>query len=170
MNTTIPQIKLYTAHHCPFAHRVQIALRELGLIFDTVLVDITIPRTPEYLAINNNGMVPALLYEGRILTESGLICQFLADMHTKRQLLKTSGEEGGALQRFRIGHFVEAFSKAHAIFDSLVYSRGPKAEKASMAEKYVEVVVKNVEPLLEGSAPFFGGAKRITLAEVSSYL
>jgi hypothetical protein len=47
-----PKITLYTAHHCPFAHRSQIVLRELGLQFETVLVDIAIPRTPEYLAIN----------------------------------------------------------------------------------------------------------------------
>ncbi|KAH6643704.1 thioredoxin-like protein [Boeremia exigua] len=161
-----PQIKLYTAHHCPFAHRVQIALRELGLTFDTVLVDITTPRTPEYLAINSTGMVPALLYDGRILTESGLICQFLVDQYPESRLVKTSSEEGGALQRYMISCFVEVFSKTHAIFDAVVYSLGSQEEKASIAEQYIEAVAKNVEPFLQDSAPFFGGASEVTLAEV----
>ncbi len=74
-----PKITLYTAHHCPYAHRTQIALRELGLEFATVLIDIMIPRTHEYLTINPGGMVPALTYDDLALTESGLISQFLVD-------------------------------------------------------------------------------------------
>jgi glutathione S-transferase len=160
------KITLYTAHHCPFAHRVQIILRELRLEFETCLVDITVPRTPEYLAINPSGMVPALKHNGLILTESGLICQFLADSYPSHLLLPSS-VPGGALQRFRIGHFVETYSsKAHGLFDSTVFSNSAEA-KIDMANKYVDAVVKYVEPLLVDSAPFYGGSDRLTLAEVS---
>jgi glutathione S-transferase len=168
MVNTPTRIKLYTAHHCPFAHRVQIALRELGLKFDTILVDITIPRTPEYLAINSTGMVPALEYDGHILTESDLISQFLVDTHHESKLLNRSSEPGGALQRFRTAQFVQQFSKAHTKFDAIVYSRGSVEEKTIMVGKYIEAVAKNVEPLLKDSVPFFGGATRMTLAEVST--
>lgn len=166
MAATTPQIKLYTAHHCPFAHRVQIALRELGLAFEAILVDITTPRTPEYLAVNSTGMVPALLYNGLVLTESSLICRFLADLYPQPRLAKTSSEDGGALQRYKISCFVEAFSKAHAIFDAVVYSLGSQEEKASITAKYIEAVARDVEPFLEDSAPFFGGVSEVTLAEV----
>lgn len=160
-----PTITLYTAHHCPFAHRAQIALRELGLEFATSLVDISIPRSPEYLAINPNGLVPALVYDGRVLTESGLISQFLADSHPSH-LLKASSDPTGAIQRFKIGYFVDTyFGKAHQYFDATVFSSGDEA-KTTAANKYVEAVVKRIEPLLADAAPFLGGSSRPTLAEV----
>jgi len=161
------KITLYTAHHCPFAHRVQIVLRELGLDFETCLVDITVPRTPEYLAINTNGMVPALVYNDLVLVESGLICQFLADSYPSH-LVMLSSVPGGALQRFRIGYFVDTYSnKAHKFFDSTVFSLDAES-KTDMANKYVDAVAKYVEPLLDESGTFFGGSDRPTLAEVSS--
>lgn len=164
-----PEITLYTAHHCPFAHRAQIALRELGLEFETFLVDITVPRTPEYLAINPRGLVPALVYNGHVLTESGLIVQFLLDSHHPTHLLKSSSEPDGALQRYNIGFFVDTyFSKVHTFFDKAIYSTLAE-ETTAAANEYIEAVVKDVEPILEDAAPFFGGSSRLTLAEVYDY-
>lgn len=160
-----PKITLYTAHHCPWAHRAQIGLRELGLEFETGLVDITVPRTAEYLAINPTGLVPTLVYDGHVLTESGLIAQFLADSHPSH-LLKSSSEPGGALQRFNVGIFVDNYLKAHSSFDNAVYSTGE--EEATAANKYIDAVVKNIEPLLANAAPFFGGSSHLTLAEVQT--
>lgn len=161
------KITLYTAHHCPFAHRVQIILRELSLEFETCLVDITIPRTPEYLAINPNGMVPALVYNDLVLTESGLICQFLADSYNSHLVMPSSDPEG-VIQRFKIGYLVDTYSsKAHKFFDSTVFAHGAEA-KIEMANKYIDAVVKYVEPLLADLAPFLGGSVRLTLAEVSN--
>ena len=41
-------------------------------------------------------------------------------------------------------------------------------EKENLAKQVVDVVEKEIEPLLEGIGPFFGGSKSITLAEVCS--
>ena len=159
-----PGITLYTAHHCPWAYRCQIALRELSLEFETILIDITVPRTAEYLAINPRGLVPALAYDGHILAESGLIVQFLVDSYPSH-LLKSSSEPGGALQRYNIGFFVDTyFSKAHSFFDNAVLSSGE--EETSAANKYIDAVIENIEPLLDDAGPFFGGSSRLTLAEV----
>jgi glutathione S-transferase len=163
-----PQITLYTAHHCPFAHRVQIALRELGLPFTTILVDILAPRTAEYLAINPTGMVPALSYNGRILTESGLIAQFLVDTFGGNHLQKASSEAVGALERYETAHFVDAFTRVHSLFDAVVFATGEEQDKREKAENYVAAVVKTLEPLLADAQPFFGGSRRLTFAEVSS--
>lgn len=163
-----PKITLYTAHLCPWAHRSQIALRELGLEFETVIVDLTVPRTPEYLAINPRGLVPALDYNGKVFTESGLIAQFLVDTHPSH-LVKTSSEPGGALQRFDIGFFVDTyFSKANAHFTTTIFSSGE--EQVAAAVKYTDAIIKDIEPLLSDAAPFFGGSSRLTLAEVWSVL
>lgn len=43
------KVTLYTYHGCPYAHRVHIALAELGVKYEEVLVDLDKPREPWYL-------------------------------------------------------------------------------------------------------------------------
>ncbi|KAH6684811.1 thioredoxin-like protein [Plectosphaerella plurivora] len=159
------RIILYTAHHCPFAHRVQIAIRELQLPFEEELVDITVPRTKEFLAVNPAGMVPALSYGGMLLTESELIVKFLLDSHSSH-LLMGSTEPSGPVQRFRMGFFIDTFfGKVHPVFDRIVYANGVIAKNAAVDE-YVNAVAKHAEPLLSNATPFFGSAEHLTLVEV----
>ncbi|RDL35809.1 Thioredoxin-like protein [Venustampulla echinocandica] len=164
--TETPKITLYTSHLCPWAHRSQIALRELGLPFETVIVDLSVPRTPEYLKINPRGLVPALDYNGTIITESGIISQFLVDSHPSH-LEKTSSEPGGALQRANINFFVDTwFSKVNSL--SYPVFKLKAGEKEVEAGKIVDVIVKEIEPLLQDAAPYFGGSEKLTLAEVQT--
>ena len=159
-----PAITLYTAHHCPWAYRVQIALRELALEFETVIIDTTTTRSPDYLAINPRGLVPALVYNQKTLLESGLIVQFLVDTHPGH-LLRSSSDAGGASDRYDIGFFIDTyFSKAHPFYDFALYSTGE--EEVAAAAGYVGGIIEHVEPLLQNATPFFGGSKKITLAEV----
>lgn len=161
-----PTIKLYTNYGCPWAHRAQIALAELGLEFETEIIDLSVPRTAEYLKINPRGLVPTLVYNGEIIPESGIVSQFLVDAHPSH-LLKTSNEEGGALQRARINFFVDAyFSKVNGNFFSILRASS-KEEKEAEVEKFVAAIEKEIEPLLQDAAPYFGGAGKFTLAEVS---
>lgn len=165
-STEPPKIILYTSYLCPWAHRSQIVLRELGLPFETEIIDLSVPRTPEYLKINPRGLVPTISYNGTIITESGIVSQFLTDAHPSH-LVKTSSEEGGALERAKIAFFVDAFfSKAwaHAAAAQWATSEEVKNEKVDLL---LAGIVKEVEPLLNDAAPFFGGSSRLTLAEVS---
>ena len=166
-NANPPKITLYTSHSCPWAHRSQIALRELELEFETVIVDLSVPRTPEYLKINPRGLVPALSYNGIILTESAIVSQFLVDSHPSH-LEKTSSEGGGALQRAKINFFVDSyFSKVNGLFFAALRASGE--DKKKEAGVFVDTIIKEIEPQLQDAAPFFGGASRLTLAEVSSW-
>lgn len=47
-----PKIILYTNRLCPWAHRAHIALKESGLDFEEVTIDLDTPREPWYLEIN----------------------------------------------------------------------------------------------------------------------
>jgi glutathione S-transferase len=51
-NGDAPKLTLYTNHSCPYAHRAHIALKELGLQFDEVIIDLDKPREPWYLDVN----------------------------------------------------------------------------------------------------------------------
>ncbi|KAJ6110148.1 hypothetical protein N7486_002383 [Penicillium sp. IBT 16267x] len=140
-----PKIFLYTANHCPWAHPAQIALRELCLEFETVLVDINIPRTPDI---------------SRLIPVGSLITQFLVDSHPSH-LLKSSSEPGGAWQRFNVTFFVESyFTKAHCFFDTALSHDG---DEITAAYKYIDAIGNHIEPLLVDAVPFFGGSCRVHL-------
>lgn len=56
------------------------ALKEKGLEFDYHYISLTDfeQHAPEYLAINPAGTVPTLIHDGRILTESTPMCEYLS--------------------------------------------------------------------------------------------
>ena len=55
-------------------------LEEVGAPYDVVVLDYaTTMKAPEYLAINPLGKVPALVHDGRVVTEYAAICAYLAD-------------------------------------------------------------------------------------------
>ncbi|KAI1097180.1 glutathione S-transferase domain-containing protein [Jackrogersella minutella] len=160
-----PKIKLYTNHGCPWAHRAHIALAELQLPFEEEIIDLSVPRAPEYLKINPRGLVPSLDIDGEILTESAVISHFLADAFPSH-LVPVSNAPGGALLRARINFFVDAFiSKANGNFFKALFST-TNDEAEGFTKKYVDAVVKEVEPLLGNAAPFFNDSDKLTLAEV----
>lgn len=52
VNGSAPKITLYTNHKCPYAHRAHIVLKELGLEYKEVIIDLDKPREDWYLKIN----------------------------------------------------------------------------------------------------------------------
>ncbi|KAL6707751.1 hypothetical protein ACN47E_003872 [Coniothyrium glycines] len=164
INGPTPKITLYTNHRCPWAHRAHIVLKELGLPYEEVIIDLGKPREPWYLEVNPRGLVPAININGEIVTESGIVAQFLADAYPSH-LLPPAGSLESALTRARIGFFVDTwFSKAGSFwFQILVQDK--EEEKERLSKDLVTAVSKEIEPLLQDANPFFGGSSKLTLAE-----
>lgn len=78
----------YSPGACSLA--VHIALRELKYKFDLEKVDLAVKKTEtgeDFLAVNPKGYVPALrLDDGTVMTEAGVILQYLADQKPRRGL------------------------------------------------------------------------------------
>ena len=72
-------ILYYFPRACSLA--VHIALEEAGYNYSRQLVDLRSKahKSPEYLAINPAGAVPALLIGGQLLTETQAILTFIGD-------------------------------------------------------------------------------------------
>ncbi len=83
----------YSPGACSLA--VHAILREVGEVPTLVKVDLAAKRTADgadYLAINPKGYVPALqLDNGDMLTEAGVILQFIADQHPQSGLFPELG-------------------------------------------------------------------------------
>lgn len=75
-----------------------IALHEIGVPFETQALSFVAKdlRQPAYLAVNPEGKVPALLIDGRLLTEVAGILYYLARRHPEAGLLPVGDIEAEA--------------------------------------------------------------------------
>jgi len=82
-------MKLYDFALSPRVRKVRIVLAEKGLQYEKVTIDITKDeqKTPEYLAINPYGKVPALQDNGTTVYESTVIMEYLNDAYPDPALL-----------------------------------------------------------------------------------
>lgn len=170
---TTPKIVLYTNHGCPFCHRVHIALNELGIPFEEHLIDLNTPRPQWYLDINPKGSVPTLqytvpgLFEKETITEPAIIAQFLCDAFPSHLLPAADGKDPkAALTRARINTFLDTWnSKFAGTWFPIMMLPTEEAKEAKVGE-WVASVEKDLEPLLQGAKPFFGGSEEMTFVEV----
>lgn len=84
-------MRLYTYFRSSAAYRVRIALNLKGLAYDAVPVHLVKDggqqKKPEYLALNPQGLVPALEVDGQVLTQSLAIIEYVDETHPSPPLL-----------------------------------------------------------------------------------
>ena len=88
MNTA-PVLQLYSYFRSSAAFRVRIALHAKGLAFDTLATALleNKQRSPEYLAVNPQGLVPAIEAEGTVIPQSLAILEYLEERYPEPPLL-----------------------------------------------------------------------------------
>jgi maleylacetoacetate isomerase/maleylpyruvate isomerase len=82
-------MKLYTFFRSSAAFRVRIALNLKGLQYESLPKAFARNehRTPDYLALNPQGLIPALAIDGVVLSQSLAIIEYLNDRHPAPPLL-----------------------------------------------------------------------------------
>lgn len=90
-------MKLYVSPYAPNPRRVTMFMAEKGITgIELVSIDLMKDehRTPEYLAKNPLGLVPALeLDDGRVLSETRAICTYLEGLYPEPNLMGKDAEE-----------------------------------------------------------------------------
>ncbi|MBY2941240.1 maleylacetoacetate isomerase [Rhizobium ruizarguesonis] len=83
------EVVLYDYWRSSASYRVRIALNLLGIDYQTVPINLLegAHRTPEYLALNPQGLVPTLVIDGKTLTQSLAIVEYLAETRPECGLL-----------------------------------------------------------------------------------
>lgn len=88
---------LYTYWRSSAAYRVRIALALKGLPYESVpkhlLRDGGEQKKPDYLALNPQGLVPALVDDGFVVPQSLAICEYLEEIHPEPRLLTGSARD-----------------------------------------------------------------------------
>ncbi len=144
-----------------------IVLRELGLPFETVQVDLKTKRTSDgsdFWKINPKGYVPTLqLDDGSILTEGPAIVQYLADLKPASGLAPANG----SFARYRLQEWLNFIStELHKQFSPLFNPATPEpvkqAQQERLAMRFGEIVAAM------GSAPWLMG-DAFTVADAYLY-
>lgn len=108
--------------------------------------------------------VPGIM-ENEVITESQIVAQFLCDNFPSHLLPASNESPLSALRRARINFFVDTWNTKVSGFQQTAMRAGP-TEKDSICKEWAIAMEKEIEPLLNDAAPFFGGSKELTFAEV----
>ena len=95
-------MKLYTYFRSTAAYRVRIALNVKGLSYQPVARDLrsgaSEHRRSEYLALNPQGLIPALEHEGRVFAQSLAIIEYLDERFPSPPLLPEAAADRAAVR------------------------------------------------------------------------
>jgi glutathione S-transferase len=95
-------LTLYHGWLSSASRRVRLCLAEKQLDYESVEIDIGKQQnhSPEYLALNPNGVVPALRHDGRSLHESSTICEYLDDLFPDPPLRPDDAYDRAVMRNF----------------------------------------------------------------------
>ena len=88
-------MQLYSFFRSGTSHRLRIALNLKGLATEYVAVDLRTEahKSAEYTALNPQGLVPTLVKDGKVMTQSPAIIEWLEETHPTPALLPTSSDD-----------------------------------------------------------------------------
>lgn len=128
-------MKLYfSPSACSFSPHI--ALREAGLDFDLVKVDLKSHKIAssgaDFSKVNPKGYVPVLeLDDGAVLTEGPAIVQYIADLKPESEL----APKAGTIERYRLQEWLGFInSEIHKAFSPLFNPKTPDETKATARE------------------------------------
>ena len=143
---------LYNAWFCPFAQRAWLALLEKGVQFTYVEQD-PYNKTPEWLAVNPRGLVPAIVHNGKLIVESTVCIEYVDEAwSTDRHLLPSDPYE-----RAQVRLLADHITKKVAPPYYQLLMKKSKAERAEAKKNIIESLTALFESDPSSDGPFFGG-------------
>ncbi|MBU6339105.1 MAG: glutathione S-transferase N-terminal domain-containing protein [Rickettsiales bacterium] len=136
-------MKLYYTKRSPYATKVRAVAKQHGIELELIEVADLSKKTPELLAANFIGKVPALvLNSGESIFDSPVICQYLDEIGKGKKLIPALGVE-----RYRV---LKIEAAADSVMDSCVaiFFEGLRPEE-QRSEAIVERHVGSINRVLE---------------------
>ena len=163
------EVVLYDYWRSSASYRVRIALNLLEIDYGTVSVNLLegAHRTPDYLTLNPQGLVPTLMIDGKTLTQSLAIIEYLAELRPECGLLPTDSADR---QRVRALAYAVAMD-IHPICNLHVVSHlMTLTEKADAREEWMKHFIGDglrlVEAMIGEADGKFSFGDRPTMADL----
>jgi len=162
-------LTFYFGSGSPFAWKVWLTLEHKGIPYTAkrLSFDADETRTPEFLAINPRGKVPAIVDDGFALYESNAICEYLEEQYPQKPLLPKDAK-GRALVRRLVGEADDSLYKLESdLMDKVLYRPAAERDPKQIAEAKAKLreELGYWRDYLKGD--FFAGA--LSLADFAIY-
>jgi glutathione S-transferase len=161
-------LTFYYGSGSPFAWRVWLALEHKQIPYELKLLsfDRGDTRTPDYLAINPRGRVPAIVHDGFKLWESLAILEYLEESFPQKPLLARDPKTRATTRRLMTEADGDLQAALRPLYEATLFAREPVAP-AALAEIQGAVLeqVQRLEAELSGD--YFTGT--LSLADFSLF-
>jgi glutathione S-transferase len=164
-------MRLYIVPGSPNCRKVQAVVHELSTRIETVIVDFATGehKRPDYLALNPNGLIPALVDGDLRLWESTAIMQYLAEVHGETTLFPRDPARRADVVRWQcweLAHFGQLLGAVlyERLFKPLMGMQGDEAAAVRALEQ-LRPFAALLDAHLAGR-PFVTGST-VTLADYS---
>lgn len=122
-------------------------LEEVGEPYEQVLLDYgSTMKAAEYLAINPMGKVPAIVHDGRVVTECAAICAYLADAFPEKGLAPPTRDRADYYRWL----FFAAGPVEQAVIDKAMGFTVPEDKKAMAGYGNFEAAMDGLEAAVAG--------------------
>jgi len=152
----------------------ELVLAELGIVCDAITLDLKKgeTKTPEFLQVNPNGKVPALVHDGAVLWESSAITMYLGETFgVERQLYPAAGPKRGEAMKWIAWTNVtlsEVAGRYARNTTSWVPSEQHNAKAAEAALRELHECLRILDAALEGR-DFLVGAYSLADAHLNAF-
>jgi maleylacetoacetate isomerase len=150
------------------SYRVRIALAHLGIPYSKVPVDLLKgeQRAEDYRAINPQGLVPTLEIDGRVLTQSLAIIEYLAETRPEAGIMPADPVDRHFVRTlsYAIAMEIHPICNTHVVAHVVDIAGDANAREAWM-RRFIGQGLANVERLLAGRSDRFAFGGSPTMAD-----
>jgi glutathione S-transferase len=162
-------VTFYFGSGSPFAWKVWLTLEHKGIPYTAkrLSFDKDETKTPEFLAINPRGRVPAIVDDGFALYESNAICEYLEEKYPQKPLLPKDVKGRAIVHRLVAEADDSLYAAASDLMSKVLYVAAAErdAKAISEAKSKLRAELKYWQNYLTGD--FFAGP--ISLADFAIY-
>ena len=162
---TLPGTVLYTHRMCPFAQKVCIALQLAGSPFELKEIDLYGNKPSWFLDMNPQGLVPVLNHNGRIITESEVIIDYIASSSYPKS------PKAGCLFETKPGatldDTVKEQQRVRLLIDRQLKPLGKKAVLSGSFDSNLQTVLSELDHLVARKDFMVGD--RVTMADATAF-
>jgi maleylacetoacetate isomerase len=165
----VNNVVLYDYWRSSASYRVRIALNLLEIDYETVPINLLegAHRKPEYLALNPQGLVPTLVIDGKILTQSLAIIEYLSELRPECGLLPADSSDRQKVRAFAyaVAMDIHPICNTHVVAHLMTVTDKSDAREEWM-KHFISDGLRKLEAMIDPAGDRFSFGRTPTMADL----